>query len=86
MMNRARALPMAALLSLRKSPSILWSGTSRAVSDIWPSRKSYRASQWCRPDKIGVLTIVADRSMCRPSGASLHKPYEDDVWRPRLSA
>src|SRR6476661_4066791 len=42
MTNRARALPMAALSTLRKSPSILWSGTSRGVSDIWPSPKSYR--------------------------------------------
>src|SRR5438309_11453472 len=42
MTNRARALPMAVPLFLRKSPSILWSGTSRGVSDIWPFPKSYR--------------------------------------------
>ncbi len=39
--NRAHALPMPAPLFLRKSPSILWSGTSRGVSHILPSQKSY---------------------------------------------
>jgi hypothetical protein len=42
MTNRAHALQMAVPLFLRKSPSILWSGTSRGVSHIWPSPKSYR--------------------------------------------
>jgi hypothetical protein len=42
MTKRAHALPMAVPLFLRKSPSILWSGISRGVSDIWPSPKSYR--------------------------------------------
>src|SRR5215470_16211164 len=42
MADRAHALPMAVPLFLRKSPSILWSGTSRGVSHIWPFPKSYR--------------------------------------------
>jgi hypothetical protein len=42
MTNRAHALPTAAPLALRKSPSILWSETSRGVSDIWPLPKSYQ--------------------------------------------
>jgi hypothetical protein len=53
MTNRALALPMAALSSLRKSPSILWSGTSRGVSDIWPSPKSYR--------RVAVVQAGQDR-------------------------
>jgi hypothetical protein len=40
MMNWAHTLRMAAPLSLRKSPIVLWSGTSRPVQ-IGPSRKSY---------------------------------------------
>jgi hypothetical protein len=40
MMNWAHTLRMAAPLSLRKSPIVLWSGTSRPVQ-ISPSRKSY---------------------------------------------
>jgi hypothetical protein len=39
-MNRARTSRMAAPLSLRKSPIVLWSVTSRPVQ-IGPSRKSY---------------------------------------------
>jgi hypothetical protein len=42
MANRAHALPTAAPLALRKSPSILWSETSRGVSDIWPLPNSYQ--------------------------------------------
>jgi hypothetical protein len=42
MANRAHALPTAVPLALRKSPSILWSETSRGVSDIWPLPKSYQ--------------------------------------------
>ena len=41
MMNRAQALPMAAPLSLRKSPIVSWSGTGWPVSHIRPSPKSY---------------------------------------------
>jgi len=41
MMNRAHALQMAAPLSWRKSPIVLWSGTSRRVSEIYPARQSY---------------------------------------------
>src|SRR5262249_57672813 len=41
MVNRAHALPMAAPLSLRKSPIVSWSGTSRPVSQIYPARQSY---------------------------------------------
>jgi hypothetical protein len=41
MMNRAHAVQMAAPLSLRKSPIVLWSGTSWPVSHIRPSPKSY---------------------------------------------
>jgi hypothetical protein len=41
MMNWAHTLRMAAPLSLRNSPSVLWSGTSRPVSQISPSRESY---------------------------------------------
>src|SRR6266481_4171301 len=40
MMNWAHTLRMAAPLSLRKSPIVLWSGTRRPVQ-IGPSRKSY---------------------------------------------
>jgi hypothetical protein len=40
MMNRAHTLQMAAPVSLRKSPIVLWSVTSRPVQ-IGPSRKSY---------------------------------------------
>jgi hypothetical protein len=54
MMNRAHTLRMAAPLSLRKSPSVLWSGTSRPVSQISPSRESYprvavvqSGQDWC---------------------------------------
>jgi hypothetical protein len=53
MMNRAHILRMAAPLSLRKSPIVLWSGTSRPVQ-IGPSRKSYprvavvqSGQDWC---------------------------------------
>jgi hypothetical protein len=42
MTKRAHALPMPAPLSWRKSPSILWSGLSRGVSDVWPSPKPYQ--------------------------------------------
>jgi hypothetical protein len=41
MMNRAHTLQMAAPVSLRKSPIVLWSGTSWPVSHIRPSPKSY---------------------------------------------
>jgi hypothetical protein len=41
MINRAHALQMAAPVSLRKSPIVLWSGTSWPVSHIRPSPKSY---------------------------------------------
>jgi len=41
MMNRAHALQMAAPLSLRKSPIVLRSRTSRPVSQIYPARQSY---------------------------------------------
>jgi hypothetical protein len=41
MMNRAHAVQMAAPLSLRKSPIVLWSETSWPVSHIRPSPKSY---------------------------------------------
>src|SRR6516164_5655677 len=40
-MNRAHAVQMAAPLSLRKSPIVLWSGTSWPISHIRPSPKSY---------------------------------------------
>jgi hypothetical protein len=39
--SRAHALQMAAPLSLRKSPLVLWSGTSPPISPISPSRESY---------------------------------------------
>jgi len=41
MINRAHALQMAAPVSLRNSPIVLWSGTSWPGSHIYPSRKSY---------------------------------------------
>jgi hypothetical protein len=41
MMSRAHAVQMAAPLSLRKSPIVVWSGTSWPVSHIRPSPKSY---------------------------------------------
>src|SRR5215467_1430920 len=41
MMNRAHTLQMAAPVPLRKSPIVLWSGTSWPVSHIRPSPKSY---------------------------------------------
>src|SRR5215510_5147623 len=41
MINRAHALQMAAPLSLRNSPIVLWSGTSRPVGQIYPARQSY---------------------------------------------
>ena len=54
MMNRAHTLQMAVPLSLRKSPIVLWSGTSRPVSHICPSPKSYprvavvqSGQDWC---------------------------------------
>jgi hypothetical protein len=42
MRNPAHALQIAAPLSLAKSPSILWSETSRGISDFWPSPRSYQ--------------------------------------------
>ena len=54
MMNRAHTLQMAAPLSLRKSPIVLWSETSRPVSHICPSQESYprvavvqSGQDWC---------------------------------------
>jgi hypothetical protein len=54
MMNPAHTLQMAAPLSLRKSPIVLWSKPSRLVSHICPSRKSYprvavvqSGQDWC---------------------------------------
>jgi hypothetical protein len=41
MISRAHALQMAAPLSLRKSPIVLWSGTSPPISPICPSRESH---------------------------------------------
>jgi len=41
MMDPAHTLQMAAPLSSRKSAIVLWSRTSRLVSHICPSRKSY---------------------------------------------
>jgi len=41
MVNRTPALQMAAPLSLRKSPIVLWSAASRRVSEIYPARQSY---------------------------------------------
>jgi hypothetical protein len=59
MINRAHALQMASPLSLRKSAIVLWSGTSRPLSHICPSRKSYprvavmRSGQdWCDDDRF----------------------------------
>jgi hypothetical protein len=41
MMNPAHTLQMAAPLSFRKSPIVLWSGTSRPVSHIMSFPRSY---------------------------------------------
>jgi hypothetical protein len=64
MMNRAYTLQMAAPLSLRKSAIVLWSGTSRPVSHICPSRKSYprvavmqSGQDWCDDDRPRSLDV-----------------------------
>jgi hypothetical protein len=64
MMNRAHTLQMAAPLSLRKSAIVLWSGTSRPVSQIYPARQSYprvavvQAGQdWCDDDRHRSLDV-----------------------------
>src|SRR5262245_37331709 len=64
MMNRAHTLQMASPLSLRKSPIVLWSGTSRPVSHICPSRKSYprvavmqSGQDWCDDDRHRSLDV-----------------------------
>jgi OpgC protein len=64
MMNRAHTLRMASPLSLRKSAIVLWSGTSRPVSHICPSRKSYprvavmeSGQDWCDDDRHRSLDV-----------------------------
>jgi hypothetical protein len=64
MMNRAHAIQMASPLSLRKSAIVLWSGTSRPVSHICPSRKSYprvavmeSGQDWCDDDRPRSLDV-----------------------------
>ena len=64
MMNWAHTLRMAAPLSLRKSPIVLWSGTSRPVSQIGPSRKTYprvavvqSGQDWCDDDRHRSLDV-----------------------------
>src|SRR4029077_6901142 len=42
MMNRAHTLQMAAPLSLRKSPIVVWSGTSRPVSHITSTLRPFK--------------------------------------------
>ena len=64
MMNQAHTLQMAAPLSLRKSPIVLWSETSRPVSHICPSQKSYSrvavvqsGQDWCDDDRHRSLDL-----------------------------
>jgi hypothetical protein len=66
MMNRAHTLQMAAPLSLRKSPIVLWSGTSRPVSHICPSQESYprvavvqSGQDWCDDDRHRSLDLTS---------------------------
>src|SRR5256886_10146946 len=64
MMNRAHTLQMASPLSLREPPIVLWPGTSRPVSHICPSRKSYprvavvqSGQDWCDDDRHRSLDL-----------------------------
>src|SRR5258708_2888215 len=64
MLNRAHTLQMASPLSLRKSAIVLWSGTSRPLSHICPSRKSYprvavmqSGQDWCDDDRPRSLDV-----------------------------
>jgi hypothetical protein len=43
-----------------------------ARAEAWPviPKNHIRAYRWCKPDKIGVLTMVPDRWTARRSGAS----------------
>jgi hypothetical protein len=70
MMNRAHTLQMASPLSLRKSAIVLWSGTSRPVSHICPSRKSYprvavmqSGQDWCDDDRHRSLDVSSERGV-----------------------
>ena len=66
MMNRAHTLQMAAPLSLWKSPIVLWSETSRPVSQICPSQESYprvavvqSGQDWCDDDRHRSLDLTS---------------------------
>jgi hypothetical protein len=65
MMNPAHTLQMAAPLSFRKSPIVLWSGTSRPVSHICPSRQlSYRRSRATSGHRKRVLRSKNAKLFC----------------------
>jgi len=64
MMNRAHTLQTAAPLSLRKSATVLWPGTSPPISPIFPSQKSHPSvavmqsgQDWCDDDRRRSLDV-----------------------------
>jgi hypothetical protein len=54
-------------------PRGIWSGPSLRCAGVIPENH-IRAYLWCKPHKMGVATMVPDRSTARPSGASLLSP------------
>jgi hypothetical protein len=58
MINRAHTLQTASPMSLRKSATVLWSGTSPPISPVSPSRKLHprvavmqSGQDWCDDDR-----------------------------------